>query len=66
MYHRTPSVFKSGSGGKINRRTGMAKKICRGKNMRCTTECFQFLNPGSGGKISSRTGEAKKFAGVII
>jgi hypothetical protein len=49
-----------GSGGKINRRTGMAKKIRRGKNMRCTTERLQFLNPGRGGKINRRPGEAKK------
>ncbi len=26
MYHRTPSVFKSGKGWKINRRPGEAKK----------------------------------------
>jgi hypothetical protein len=31
-----------GSGGKINRRTGMAIKISRENNMRCTTEPFGF------------------------
>jgi hypothetical protein len=56
-----------GRGGKISRRTGMAKKNSRrGNNMRCTTERLQFLNPGSGGKINRRTGMAKKFAGGII
>jgi hypothetical protein len=50
MYHRTPSVFKSGKGRKSKQAHREAKKISRGNNMRCTKERLQFLNPGGKNK----------------